>query len=189
MEKEELNIEELNKKLKIAGKIVNPIDRGMLVAAIITTIAKNLDIKIIVVGGFASQFYSGGVYQTLDIDISIETGKSKELFQKLKEMGFKIKGRIIEHDEIPIPIDIVGDFEGSTQHIRKYEVEEMPVYVIGVEDLIIDRLCACKYWESLSDCRQAEWIYDVQKESIDEKYLLKRSREEEVEELLSKIMK
>jgi len=56
--------------------------------------------------------------------------------------------------------------------------------VICVEDLIIDRLCACKFWDSVYDCGQAKMLARAYKKKLDKNYLQDRAKEEEVTDLL-----
>ncbi|WP_144424414.1 hypothetical protein [Paenibacillus xylanivorans] len=74
--------------------------------------------------------------------------------------------------EMDIPIEIPSDtLEGSKDKIIKLITPEGYCYVIGIDDLILDRLRASEYW---SDARSLEWarylIYS-QFESIDLTYM------------------
>ena len=57
------------------------------------------------------------------------------------------------NDELKLSVEIPDDtLAGSMERIVAVEVGEgLTAYVIGVEDLIIDRLNAYKWWNSLSD--------------------------------------
>lgn len=71
-----------------------------------------------------------------------------------------------------IPIEIPSDtLEGSKDKVIKLITPEGYCYVIGIDDLILDRLRAAEYW---TDARSLEWarylIYS-QFESIDLSYM------------------
>jgi len=60
------------------------------------------------------------------------------------------------------------------------------VKVVGVEDLIIDRLAAAKFWRSERDAEQASALFQGFMDRLDIEYLRRRAREENVEDLLPK---
>ena len=76
---------------------------------------------------------------------------------------------------------------GSNEKLTKVNIDKYEVFVIGIEDLIVDRLCACKFWESSLDCEQAKVMLKIHKEEIDYVYLKKKAKQEEVIEYLEKI--
>ncbi len=51
--------------------------------------------------------------------------------------------------------------------------------VIGIEDIIIDRMNACKHWKSKIDCEMAELLIAKYKKEIEWKYLLRKAGEPE----------
>ncbi len=57
--------------------------------------------------------------------------------------------------------------------------------MISVEDLIIDRLCGCKFWKSEYDCEHAGMLFASYKTKLDMEYLKERARAEDVSDLLS----
>lgn len=87
-------------------------------------------------------------------------------------LGFKREGRHYYVSEMDIPIEIPSDtLEGSKDKVIKLITPEGYCYVIGIDDLILDRLEAAEYW---TDARSLEWarylIYS-QFESIDLSYM------------------
>lgn len=57
-------------------------------------------------------------------------------------------------------------------------------YVIGVEDLILDRLRACVHWHSESDCEWAQRLLAIHHREIDWKYLSQTAEAENLKERL-----
>jgi len=47
--------------------------------------------------------------------------------------------------------------------------------------LIVDRLNACKHWKPQYDCEQAQVLLEVYSEKIDQEYLKKRMKEEDLD--------
>jgi hypothetical protein len=138
--------------------------------------------KPIVVGGFAVEFYTAGMYSTGDIDL---IGSSDELFKILQSMGFKKEDRLFIKGKIAI--DIVG----SRLYGRFSELDvsdrKTKLRFISIEDLLVDRLCACKFWRSATDCEQATYLWNVYKGRFDEDYLRERAAEENVLDRLKEL--
>ena len=47
--------------------------------------------------------------------------------------------------------------------------------IIGIEDLLIDRMNACKYWKSEVDCEMVELLIRKYAEELNWKYLEKKA--------------
>lgn len=112
-------------------------------ASIITTLMEPIprkDAYPIVVGGLAVEIYTQGDYTTRDIDFV--TSSSIALRELLPKIGFKREGRIFYHEGIEIVIDVVDNaLEGSYEKLVKLQLDqERYVYVISMEDIILDRL-------------------------------------------------
>jgi hypothetical protein len=131
--------------------------------------------KPVVVGGFAVEFYTAGMYSTGDIDL---IGSMDELSKILLSMGFKKEDRLFIKGKMAI--DIVGS--RSYGRFQELEVSKRKTKLrfISVEDLLIDRLCYCKFWRSATDCEQATYLWNVYKGKFDENYLRGRAEEEKV---------
>lgn len=178
----------IERELKRAKGIRSLIEKKLFVVGILTSEFRKSGITPVVVGGSAVEFYTSGVYESLDIDLVIEKKeKIKVLFKKL---GFEKKGRHWFHPDYEIDIEIVGlNLSGSKEMLTKVNIEDYKVFVIGIEDLIVDRLCACKFWNSTLDCEQANVLLNTHKDKIDHEYLKNRAEQEEVIEKLDEIFK
>ena len=133
--------------------------------------------KPIVVGGSAVDFYTNGVFQSNDIDL---VGNRKIIGDILEStFGFKRSGRHWINEQIGIFIEVPGDsLAGSKDKITTMTVEGLKLYIIGVEDLIIDRLAACKEWKSDMDCKQAHYLLRYYQSMVDFEYLTKKAKDE-----------
>ncbi|AOZ90964.1 hypothetical protein [Paenibacillus crassostreae] len=139
----------------------------------------------IIVGGHAVELYTSGSYKTADIDlVMIRDDLARDLFDRL---GFVREGRFHYVTEMDIPIEIPSnDLAGSKDRIVKLNTPDGYCYVIGVEDLIMDRLNAAEFW---SDARSLEWaryLMSSQFESLDLDYMRKRA-EADNPELLQRL--
>ncbi len=87
--------------------------------------------------------------------------------------------------------DYVDTFPSRMKKIRTIEVGDFKVNIIGVEDLIIDRLTAAKYWRSNPklDIEQAAVLLTAFKNSVDLEYIRQRAVEEKVDDYLHQIEK
>lgn len=130
--------------------------------------------KPILVGGSAVELYTRGQARSQDLDLIANRAK---LIPILKRMGFKIVGR--HFYKYPHYIEIPKDaLHGERSKIVMYKGKK--IKVISIEDLIIDRLCACKFWKSMYDCEQAKMLQRAYAKVIDEKYLESRAYQEDV---------
>jgi hypothetical protein len=178
------NIHDEFKKLR---KIDNDFKRRLYFAGILTKYLGKKKIMPVVVGGHAVEFYTLGSYTTGDIDIV--SGGQSEIVKLLGLWGFKKIGRLWIHPENDIEIDIVGSSLKGDDYSKLSEVtvEDLKVYIIGIEDLIIDRLNAAVHWKSREDERWAEQLAKIHWGEIDKEYIGERSKKEGVAAVWEKI--
>lgn len=138
--------------------------------------------SIFLVGGQAVEAYTGGQFTTGDIDI---TTTDKEATEKvLAQMSFTREGMVWLNERLGLAVHIVGDYPTRSEKVRKVDVGSYRVHVIGVEELIIDRLKAAKFWKSERDSEQAVVLLNAFRRTVDIEYLRKRAREENLEDVL-----
>ena len=68
--------------------------------------------------------------------------------------------------------------EDAPVEIVEFE-EGLQCRIIGLEDLIIDRLNACKYWKSEIDCEMVELLLKRYTKELDWLYLEKKAAKPE----------
>jgi predicted nucleotidyltransferase len=123
------------------------------VSAILTALLEKHRIKPIIVGGLAVEIYTRSEYTTADIDLILSR---RDLANELLiELGFTKEGRHWYHEELLISIEIPGDMLQDADYERIIELqlpESRKVFVIGIEDIILDRLRACIHCKSTADC-------------------------------------
>lgn len=178
-----MNIKEAFEKLK---RIEAPFKRRLFFVAILTTFLKEKKIIPIIVGGNALEFYTLGSYATEDIDIVCSN--IEEVGKILKDWNFKKIGRHWYNSELDISIEIPDEtLAGDYNRVITLEIEGFYAYLIGIEDLIIDRLNACFYWKSQQDCEWGRELIILYKDEIDWKYLEERSKKEGIYELILRL--
>ena len=134
----------------------------------------------ILVGGSAVEVYTFGHYVSGDIDLVAQN--KDEVRNVLLSTGlFKEVGRLLISEELGVFVDIPDDvLAGSYEKIRTIKIPELDteIKVIGIEDLIVDRLNACIFWKSESDCEIARYLFEKYKDEIDLDYLIERAKKE-----------
>lgn len=140
----------------------------------------------VVVGGHAVEFYTGGGYTTVDIDL---VGASEPLTQVLGAWGFTRQGRHWYDEALGLVVEAPGGQLEAQQSARALVLRagRLDIHVLGIEDLIIDRLAACVHWNDAESCAWAARLLRVA-ENLDEEYLMRRAREEDVVAALDRAM-
>jgi hypothetical protein len=161
---------ELKKKMMLLGYITSRLERNSQ--------------SVFLVGGQAVETYTAGQFTTGDIDITTTDRKTTERI--LARVGFKEEGMVWLNEGVGIAVHIVDIIPKSTEGARTIHVGPYVVRVVGVEELIVDRLAAAKFWKNRRDAEQATALINTFAKRIDMKYLRRRAREEKVYDILPK---
>jgi len=147
----------------------------------------------IIVAEEAVEIYTQGGYSTGDIDIKSPKDLTREI---LIEWGFERKGRTWSNEELDLYVDWLGegleegpDAEARTVCVRLDQGRE--IRLLSIEDLIIDRMNAAKWWKDTDSAMWARVLIEVKKnlgEALDTEYLLKRARTEKIEKEVREIL-
>jgi len=175
--------EEFDRVCERAKKLRYPDDWLLLSAFIATKVAGG---KLVLVGGFPVGVYTRGQYITADVDASSPI--AEEVKRGLLGLGFEQIGRHLAYPELNYVIEIPSSWVGKRK-VVPVEIGGYRVDILSPEDLIVDRLCAYKFWESQTDFTQAALVLAAQRERIDGDYLRSRAREEGVEDVYKKLEK
>ncbi len=177
------------------SKVEDPVKRRALFIGILTReMKKRGGNEPVVVGGFSVELYTQGSYTTGDIDIKAQKDILEELLQ---EWGFIKKGRVWFNEELDIYIDWLGSSldEGPQAEQRLNTVivgEDLEIKVISIEDLIIDRLNAARFWKDEDSLMWAKVLIKVKEatgEPLDIEYLKERALKEGTGDLLEELLK
>lgn len=175
--------EEFARVCKQAKKLKYPDDWLLLSAFIATKVAGG---KLVLVGGFPVGVYTRGQYITADVDASSPI--AEEIKRKLLRLGFKQIGRHLAYPELNYVIQIPSEWIGKRK-VLPVEIKGYKIDLLSPEDLIVDRLCAYKFWKSQTDFTQAALVLAAQRERVDVEYLQTRAREEGVEDVYKELEK
>ncbi|NOU73878.1 hypothetical protein GC098_21170 [Paenibacillus sp. LMG 31458] len=131
-------------------------ERLIFSTAIFTELLLEHQIKPIIVGGLAVEIYSQSGYTTQDTDLVMDGYEIAD--EILKELDFQKIGKDWIHPVVGISIEIPSNFlTGDYNKVTELPLDEnMKVYVIGIEDIILDRLRSAVHWKSGED---REWGY------------------------------
>ncbi|MCL6599899.1 MAG: nucleotidyltransferase [Alicyclobacillus macrosporangiidus] len=148
--------------------------RSLKAVAYLTGLLERLGIQPIVVGGKAVELYTTGSYATVDVDLVLSGyERAREVFERV---GFEPKPlgtRHWYHPGLQLPIEIPDTrLDGSLDRVLRVDVGDgYHLYVIGIEDLILDRLRAAVHWKSTSDEEWALLLLKTRWNDIDFAYL------------------
>jgi len=158
------------------GATEAPLARQMLMTGLITRILEDWGKPApVLIGGLALSYYTREVYFTADIDLAYADRDA--LDAALRELGFVKKGRYWVHEGLDMALEApASELAGEDAPLETVELEGgLRCVVIGLEDLIIDRLNACKHWKSEVDCEMTELLIVRYRQELDWVYLEKRA--------------
>lgn len=165
-----------NRILEIIGKTESPLKKQLLVVALITRLLEEAEKSApVIIGGCALSYYSREVYFTADIDLAYADREA--LDRVLKDIGFKKEGRYWIHEGLKLAVEApASSLGGEEAPLEIVELGEgLRCTIIGIEDLIIDRLNACKHWKSEMDCEMAELLANRYVADLDWPYLERKA--------------
>ena len=171
------DIDDFSKKIKI-------------IAVLTSAIKENLNLTPVVVGGQAVEFYTGGGYSTMDVDIICEASIER-IANVIERLGFYRENKywILDSNIIDLAVEVPsGPLAGSRDKLMEVQAGEHTAYFIGAEDIIIDRLNAYVYW---NEKWQQEWIIGIivnNYDDIDWEYLNKNASQERVTDSLKNMV-
>jgi hypothetical protein len=128
-------------------------------------------IEPILVGGCALALYTDGGYSTEDVDLALPHGPATD--RAFSDLGFRKRGRFWARTDLdllfeaPAPAGLPGETAPRTE----LELDGLRIVVLGVEDLLIDRLRAWVHWKSDEDGRWAARLVALYGKRMDWTYL------------------
>lgn len=186
------DINYIQEKLATLKEEPNTFMKTLRAMAYISYLFDKEELLPIIVGGHAVEIYTLGQYTTMDIDlVCIDYQGARSI---LEAIDFRKEGpgfRHWYHKQLDIAIEIPDStLAGSQEKVITVEVEDgFHIYVIGIEDLILDRLRAATYWKSSSDKEWALFLLTVQWQDVDFSYLHETAAKEtsQLRELLDQL--
>lgn len=172
----------MNKKdiFEIIRETESPLKRQLLAVALISHLLQKKGKEMpIIIGGLALSYYTREVYFTADIDLAYSDRES--LDEVLKELDFMKRGRYWVNEDLKMAVEVpVGVLIEEDAPLEVVELGTgLQCHIIGIEDLIIDRLNACKHWKSEIDCEMTELLVMRYSKELDWDYLDKKAKRPE----------
>ncbi len=172
----------------VLGRIEDRLERRLAFVALLASANTARGwLPPIVVGGHAVEFYTAGGYATVDIDL---VSAHEPLEQVLPEWGFVARGRHWLHEGLGLVVEAPGSHldPGQRERVTRVEIAGGIAHILGVEDVIVDRLAACVHWRSEEDCRWARVLLGLFADRLDRDYLVESARSQEVDERLMTLL-
>ena len=147
-------------------------------------------VQVIVVGGGAVEIYTAGHFTTGDLDLAVSDKKLTESL--LQDLGFEKTGMVWVSEHLGIAVHVLeGSYSGDYSKTRIFKVGKYSVRLAAVEDLIVNRLNAAKYWKGnvQAELEQAKALLKIHESRIDMDYLKELAKKNQVEDFLAQIMK
>lgn len=157
------------------------------VTAILTCLLEEKNLRPVVVGGLAVEIYTRSDYTTSDIDIILSDREAANTI--LLALDFVREGRHWYHEKLSISIKIPNDILEDADYDKVIELsleKGLKVYVIGIEDIILDRLRACVHWKSSSDYEWGRRLLLLHYERLDIPYMTQQAKVDSTITILTK---
>ena len=151
-----------------------PRRRRLLALGLLTRRLAKHGIEPILVGGAALEFYTAGGYARSTSVVALPT--SREVDAAFVSLGFEREGRYWYHAELDMLFEALAraGLPGEDAPRTQTDVGGLRIVVIGIEDLLIDRLRAWVHWKSDEDGRWARRLAALYSERIDWHYVHSR---------------
>jgi len=184
----EPNYSDLLVRLNRTNDIIDPLKRKLWVLAVISTALSYYNVRPILIGGCAVEYYTFGGYSTYDIDIAVVD--HERLTEVMTNLQFQKEGRFWLRKDLDVVIESpAGALTNETAPLTEVQLEDMVCYIIGIEDLIIDRLNGYVHWKWEDDKRWVKQLLELYQKKLDWNYLKRCAQQEKTESALDKIKK
>ncbi len=174
------SLEDLKVELEFLAKIREPAERAVLISSVVAEALRIVGQDPILVGGAAVEFYTQGAYTTADIDLVSLGGP--DLWKTMKGLGFERIGKDFLNKKAQIYIEFPGSNLKPSERVNEITLKGRKLRIISIEDLIIDRLCAYKFWKSAVDGMNALML--LEQSETNEGRVEQRANEEDVADAL-----
>ena len=132
------------------------------------------------------EFYTSGGYVTGGLDI---VGDRDGIMSLLESAGFTKSARTWWNTDLELVVDIVGRDLRKTEDVVRVEFAGFTIPTVSLEDLIVDRLLAAKYWKSRTDWEQAILLLRAHASRVDASALRRKAQLNDVGDWLKHLSK
>lgn len=164
----------------------DPLIKRIKLGTLISEAFSERGIDIILTGGSAVEFYTAGNYMTGDMDFHVRENSQKE--EIMRELGFSGQGRNFYLEDAYVEF-ISTEYMGSKDRALIQKNEFGTLKIIGLEDILLDRIRGAKFWDDATPVYE-EWaialVYDNY-DRVDWKYLKENATKTECNDVLKHI--
>jgi len=179
-------METLKNRLLDIIKTDDDIRKRIGIVAVLTDALKDYNVTPVIVGGFAVELWTMGKYATLDVDLVAE-GIS-ETAPVLYDLGFKNRGGVWTYPGSDVIIEFPKPpLDGDYNRLQPLDFDGNTVYLLGIEDILLDRVSALKHWRDESSREWAVFLAAAHFEKIDWMYCEKKAIEKQIDDELQLI--
>lgn len=166
-----VDVQTLRARVDALGGEPDRMRRRLVALGALTARLAPSGIEPILVGGCALELYTDGGYTTSDVDLALATGPAVD--QAFDDLGFRKRGRFWIRPELDLLFEAPAPagLPGETAPRTVLDVDGLRVVVLGVEDLLIDRLRAWVHWKSDEDGRWCNRLAALYRDELDWTYL------------------
>jgi len=163
--------------------------RTLYVMSVLTPQLEKQGVMPVVIGGAAVEFYTRNWYATGDIDLAINKDNREAFYTIMDEAGFSKTGRMWIREDLGLYLEIPGDLDDlDADRVTRVDRGDGYAYVVGLEDIIFDRIQAAKHWQSKSDHGQAVRMTSLYHDDIDWDYVRAKCRDGGSEDMLDQVL-
>jgi hypothetical protein len=166
----------------------DPARRRLVALGLVTDRLREDGLEPILVGGAALEFYTAGGYSTGDVDLALPS--CAEADAAFASLGFAKEGRYWVRDDLDLLFEAPapGGLPGETAPRTRVEIDGLEIVILGIEDLLLDRLRGSVHWQSDEDGRWARRLALLYADRLDWAYLQEKTAGEPGEpEALAKL--
>ncbi len=142
--------------------------------------------EAVLVGGALVEFYTSGGYVTGDVDL---IGDRDAILPLLEAAGFRKSARTWWNTDLELVVDIAGRDLRKTEEVVHVEFAGYSIPTVRLEDLIVDRLLAAKYWKSRTDWEQAMLLLRAHRNRVDRAALKRKADRNDVADWLEHLLR
>ena len=150
--------------------------RRLIALGLLTRQLSAHGIEPILVGGGALEFYTAEGYATKDMNLALPA--APEVDAAFAALGFAKEGRYWYHAELDLRFEAPAPagLPGEDAPRAEVEIDGLRVVIIGIEDLLIDRLRVWVHRNSDEDGRWTRRLALLYPDRIDWHYVRERTR-------------
>jgi predicted nucleotidyltransferase len=171
-----VNAAERRTRLEALAAEPDPARRRLVALALLADRLREAGLEPVLVGGAAVEFYTSGGYTTKNVDLALPHGPETDA--AFADLGFVKEGRYGYRDDLDLLFEAPAPagLPGETAPRTRVEIEGMSIVVLGIEDLVIDRIRAWIHGTSQEDGRWARRLVLLYADRLDWSYLREKTQ-------------